>query len=82
VSQTTKMLESFYPEHVIKRLPGREETFWEQHNLEPNDWQGWNDKYSRSIKYDIYMYISVQSRSILVVCVLSREILSRFKSRH
>jgi len=40
VSQTTKMLESFYPEHVIKRLPGREETFWEQHNLEPNDWQG------------------------------------------
>ena len=73
MSQTTKMLESFYPEHVIKRLPGREETFWEQHNLEPNDWQGWNDKYSRSIKYDIYNYVYISPVKEYFTCSLCAE---------
>lgn len=40
IAQTSKMLEDFYPEHVIQRLMKREEDFWEDRHLEQGDWQG------------------------------------------
>ena len=44
------MLESFYPDHVMRRLSKTEEEFWEGRNLDINDWQG-------KSKVDIYAYI-------------------------
>ncbi|KAK2155090.1 hypothetical protein LSH36_249g00040 [Paralvinella palmiformis] len=40
IAQTAKMLEDFYPEHVIDRLPQSADEFWETRHLENNDWQG------------------------------------------
>lgn len=40
IAQTSKMLEDFYPEHVIRRLAKRENDFWEDRHLEQDDWQG------------------------------------------
>ena len=34
------MLESFYPDHVIRRLSVSEQDFWEERHLDVNDWQG------------------------------------------
>lgn len=40
VTQAARLLEEFYPEHVISRLSKSEQDFWEDRHLEPNDWQG------------------------------------------
>ena len=40
VTQTARMLEGFYSEHVIARLNQSEENFWENRRLDLNDWQG------------------------------------------
>ncbi|ESO83920.1 hypothetical protein LOTGIDRAFT_108137 [Lottia gigantea] len=40
VLYTAKLLESFYPEHVIKRLLTTEEEYWESQHLEFRDWKG------------------------------------------
>lgn len=34
------MLERFYPNHVLHRLPATEEEFWEAKGLGMNDWSG------------------------------------------
>jgi len=40
IAQTSKLLEEFYPEHVLKRLRRPEYAFWDDCHLEPGDWQG------------------------------------------
>ena len=42
ISQAAKMLENFYPDHVIARLPLSDDTFWEGRRLDNDDWQGEN----------------------------------------
>lgn len=34
------MLERFYPAHVLQRIGGSEEDFWEGRGLSPGDWAG------------------------------------------
>ncbi|KAL3877445.1 hypothetical protein ACJMK2_035151 [Sinanodonta woodiana] len=40
ILQTAKMLEKFYPDHVIKPSGVKEEDFWEDKLLEYKDWRG------------------------------------------
>ena len=40
IAQTSKILEEFYPEHVLQRLRRPEFAFWDDCHLEPGDWQG------------------------------------------
>ena len=40
MTQAARLLEDFYPEHVISRLSKSEQEFWEDRHLEVNDWQG------------------------------------------
>ena len=40
IAQTSKLLEEFYPEHVLQRLRRPEYAFWDDCHLEPGDWQG------------------------------------------
>jgi hypothetical protein len=40
VTQTAKLLESFYPDHVMRQLQKSEDEFWEGRHLDINDWQG------------------------------------------
>jgi len=40
IAQTSKLLEEFYPEHVLQRLRRPERAFWDDCHLEPGDWQG------------------------------------------
>ncbi|KAL5018539.1 hypothetical protein ScPMuIL_004261 [Solemya velum] len=40
ITQATRLLQSFYPEHVLRRLPKTEEEFWEMKHLEYRDWRG------------------------------------------
>ena len=40
IAQTSKLLEDFYPEHVLRRLHRPEYAFWDDCHLEPGDWQG------------------------------------------
>ena len=40
IAQTSKLLEEFYPDHVLQRLRRPEYAFWDDCHLEPGDWQG------------------------------------------
>ncbi len=40
MTQAARLLEDFYPDHVISRLSKPEQDFWEDRHLEANDWQG------------------------------------------
>ncbi len=40
VTQTARLMEDFYPDHVMKRLPKTEADFWEDKHLDVDDWQG------------------------------------------
>ncbi|CAH1793364.1 unnamed protein product [Owenia fusiformis] len=40
IALCSKLIESFYPEHVLSRHLKSQEQFWEENDLEPYDWQG------------------------------------------
>lgn len=40
IIQAARMLEEFYPYHVLQRLPISEKEFWEKQQLDVNDWKG------------------------------------------
>ncbi|XP_064624711.1 uncharacterized protein LOC135486100 isoform X2 [Lineus longissimus] len=40
IAQAMKLVQDFYPTHVIARLPMGEEAFWEHKELEFRDWKG------------------------------------------
>ncbi|XP_005097291.1 uncharacterized protein LOC101859401 [Aplysia californica] len=46
---TSRLLEEFYPEHVIRRMKHSEEDFWEQLDLEFRDWRGFAMKKLKEI---------------------------------
>lgn len=40
IKVTSVMLETFYPVHVLRRLPISEEDYWEQKNIDFRNWKG------------------------------------------
>lgn len=56
VSSAAKLLEAFYPVHVLSRLAGTEAEFWEKQQLEANDWKG-----QAWLNY-VYMYILLSGK--------------------
>ena len=49
LTQTTVMVEKFFPRHVIDRLPKKETSFWDHHNLEYRDWRGLASKVLKNV---------------------------------